>query len=718
MVMIKSNEQLTQEENAAAEANVKAEEGVINNEALLVELSGYIQNRWNTAKRAKKEGIEDQFFKNIDQARNTYDSRKLAAIKEIQGSEVFVGVTDTKCRHAVAWVRDILQQPGVKPWGVEPTPVPELPPETISSINQRFMKEAMDEMYAESQASGIPTDPALLMQTITEQLPKLHDRLEKELKSEAWRLCAAMEKEIDDKLIDGDWYSALNEGLTDFVVLGTMIMKGPIKRQRKVLSYGKDGKVQVEDRVIEEFEARSPFDIYPQPDSTGPQDGYWFDKYPYRKLDLQQMVGLEGMDSKEILAVLKEAGEGKFREWTQIESERAEREKGNTIGVYDTDLIDCLEYNGPVPGEMLAKHNVKIPKGQEDFDFDAVVWLIGNHVIKAIINEDPLGRRPCSIAQFDENRKGWWGRGLPQLIDAEQVVSNACARAIVNNIGMGSGPQVEINVDRLRGGDKGDMRLIPWKRWLTTNKLMQTGPAIQFWQPQIYSDQILNVFRDFIKGADERSNIPAYAHGDSQVGGAGNTASGLSMLITQATRGIRNIIKIIDDMMITKSIIFLFEKLALNPKFREKMGDVKLVAKGSTALIEKEQRAIRMLEFLNATNNPVDFQIMGNEGRGYLLGEVAKAHEIDPEKAMPNLAAIRRQTPVPPAPPAPPAQNAAPGAPGEAPQVANRGTPPVVARNLAPGGLEPQGGAAQLIGGRGGPAEAPPGGVMGMGGNE
>lgn len=706
MVMIKSNDQLIQEEQAAAVAEVKAEEGVVTNDALLQDLAAYVQNKWDTAKRAKKEGIEDQFFKNIDQARMTYDNRKLAAIKEIQGSEVFVGITDTKCRHAVAWIRDILQQPGVKPWGVEPTPVPELPPSIIENVNQQFIKSMMDEMANEEAATGVPVNPQVLMESIMEELPNLQDKVDKELKASAWRLCLAMEKEIDDKLVDGCWYQALDESLTDFVVLGTMIMKGPIKRQRKVLKYAEDGSVTTETRVIDEYEARSPFDIYPQPDSTGPQDGYWFDKYAYRKLDLQQMVGLDGMDTKAILAVLKEAGEGKFREWTNIESERAEREKNNTIGVYDTDLIDCLEYNGPVPGKLLSEHNVKIPKDQEDFDFDATVWMIGPHIIKAMINEDPLGRRPCSIAQFDENTKGWWGRGLPQLIEAEQTITNACARAIVNNVGMGSGPQVEINVDRLRGGDKGDMRLIPWKRWLTTNKLMQTGPAIQFWQPQMYADQILSVFSTFAKGADERSNIPAYAHGDSQVGGAGNTASGLSMLITQATRGIRNIIKNIDNKAISPSITYMFEKLALDPKFQGKMGDVKLVAKGSSALVEKEQRAIRMLEFLNATNNPVDYQIMGPEGRGYLLGEVAKAHEIDPDKAMPNLPAIRHQ-----APPNPAAQGAT-GAAG----IPNRGTPPVAARNLAPGGMEPQGGEAQLIAGRGGPPAAPPGGVMGMGG--
>jgi hypothetical protein len=153
-----------------------------------------------------------------------------------------------------------------------------------------------------------------------------------------------------------------------------------------------------------------------------------------------------------------------------------------------------------------------------------------------------------------------------------------------------------------------------------------------------------------------------------------------------------------DKGIVIPTITFIYERLALDPKYRDKIGDVKLVAKGSQMLIEKEQRSVRMLELLNATNNPVDMEIMGAEGRGYLLSEVARAHEIDPERAFPRLSALKGTVPGQ----QPPVQ------PGGMPEIPNRGTPPVATRNLAPGGMEPQGGAAQLVAGRGGPAEAAP----------
>jgi len=201
---------------------------------------------------------------------------------------------------------------------------------------------------------------------------------------------------------------------------------------------------------------------------------------------------------------------------------------------------------------------------------------------------------------------------------------------------MGSGPQVEINIDRIHGGLKGDMRLIPWKRWLTTNKMMQTGQAINFWQPQMHAQEILTVYSAFSKIADERG-IPSYAHGDPQVGGGGNTASGLSMLITQASRIIKGVIRNMDRFLIIPSIENTYNDMLIDPKYVKKIGDINLVAKGSSALIEKEQRAVRMLEFLNSTNNDIDQQITGIKGRAYLLGEVAKSHEIDPEKALAGM---------------------------------------------------------------------------------
>lgn len=696
MVMIRTNDEIEQGERAVINADLEAEKAASPDTGAMTGLIANLRRRWETAVLAKRNsGVEDQFFKNLDMINKVYDNARRAAIKEMNGSDTYLGVVETKVRHGKAWVRDALFPPGKKPYGVKPTPSPDLPQDIIQQETQRFVSETLQAIQQQSAAAGVQVDMGMAVQEIQNSFPELQRRVKNELRKISWEKCQEMEKEIDDQLLEGEWYDALDRCVPDIIALGTGIMLGPFKRKRKLLVASQSG-AEVQNKMVKGFERASPFNVYPQADSSGPDDGYVFVKLPYRKLDLQDLIGAPGFDNIE--AVLAEAGSGKLREWTLTETERAMREKKSTESVYDTDIIDCLLYMGSLSGGELREAGIEIPENKKYFDFLCNVWFVGNHVIRAMINEDPFGKQPISIAHFDENNDGWWGKGLPETIEPDSHVINACARATVNNVAMGSGPQCEINTDRLKGGDKGDTRLMPWKRWLTNSKGMQTGPAITFWQPAMHAQEILYVLNDFKKGADERCGIPGYSHGDSQVGGAGNTASGLSMLITQAARGIRGIIKNVDKNMISRSVGFVYNELALDPKYQEFIGDVQLIAMGSQILVEKEQRAVRMLELLNATNNPNDLALMGAEGRGYLLGEVARTYEIDPERALPMLELFKGK-PLGQVPPE--------GAPAPGPGAGSRGTPPVAGRTLDAAGNEPQGGASQLMAGRGGPAASP-----------
>jgi hypothetical protein len=69
--------------------------------------------------------------------------------------------------------------------------------------------------------------------------------------------------------------------------------------------------------------------------------------------------------------------------------------------------------------------------------------------------------------------------------------------------------------------------------------------------------------------------------------------------------------------------------------------DFHIIARGSSSLIAKEQQATRLTEFLTTTNNPVDVQIMGMEGRRNLLEQAAKANELDTDKIFPESAGMQ-----------------------------------------------------------------------------
>jgi hypothetical protein len=65
-------------------------------------------------------------------------------------------------------------------------------------------------------------------------------------------------------------------------------------------------------------------------------------------------------------------------------------------------------------------------------------------------------------------------------------------------------------------------------------------------------------------------------------------------------------------------------------------GDVEVIAKGAINLAAKETTNVRRLEFLNATANPIDLEIMGVEGRATILREVAKGLQMPTDEVVPS----------------------------------------------------------------------------------
>jgi hypothetical protein len=183
---------------------------------------------------------------------------------------------------------------------------------------------------------------------------------------------------------------------------------------------------------------------------------------------------------------------------------------------------------------------------------------------------------------------------------------------------------------------------------------MMTGaPALVFYQPRVITDQLISVYNNFSKIADEHSGIPAYAHGDPNVGGAGNTASGLNMLMGGAARGIRAIVASIDEDIIKPSIESQFFWNVAQEENRGFICDYQIVASGSSASLMKEQLAARRIEFMRETANPIDMQILGMEGRKYLLEETARSIQLELHRVFPP-----RQDPnIPPMEPAAPGEN-------------------------------------------------------------
>jgi hypothetical protein len=65
-------------------------------------------------------------------------------------------------------------------------------------------------------------------------------------------------------------------------------------------------------------------------------------------------------------------------------------------------------------------------------------------------------------------------------------------------------------------------------------------------------------------------------------------------------------------------------------------GDLEVKARGSEALLAKEQQQIRRQELLAATNNPIDYALMGPEGRATLLREAFRTTDLPVDRLVPD----------------------------------------------------------------------------------
>ncbi len=630
------SEELDKTDNLNAQQSLFEEDGEKD-----YDIASYILGCWEQAKKYKENGAETQILKNMRQIDGQYESDKLRAIKEIGGSELFMMITDAKCKNAANWVSDILFQ---KPWSILTTPVPDLPDELKAEIYGQLVTELLQTLAQTN--PEILSDPQAIAQISEQMMPEIEKQAAVEMMNEAKKRAYEIEKRVDDKLVEGGWYKALKDA-TDNVILHTGILKGPILKKRNVTKAKTDkqtGKITniTEEQVIPTFESRHPLFIYPAPGSTAVDDGYLIDRIKITPMKLQELIGVEGYKEDEILAVLSECANGKYNNWLNLQVDQDIADLNDELHplAYDSDKIDCLEFWGYVYGDKLIEWGKIKDKDDKEIDenkfYNICAYLIGRHVIKIQFNKDPMGRKPYYKSSFEEKEGSFWGKGLPEIILDCQTACNSVARAIANNAAMGSGPQVERNIDRIPPEQRANNRLIPWMiHDVTDSMMMSTSPALKFYQPPMVVDKLMTVYQSFSKIADEHSGVPAYAHGDSQVGGAGNTSSGLSMLMSAAARGIKALVMAIDNNIISESVKRQYQYCIEQEENYGLICDYEITTTGSVASLAKEQLAARRMEFMTATNNPVDLEIIGKEGRKYLLEETARSMQLDVERIFP-----------------------------------------------------------------------------------
>jgi len=622
-----SNSDLVKQEKEVSDRALQERQ----NQPVILGLAGYLRQCWDVARLAKRP-IEYKMLRAMRQRNGEYEADKLQQIRGQGGSEIYMMITEVKCRAAESWLRDILLDNGSPPWDLQASPIPDLAPAQSREIQSMFAERVLK--IVEEYGKAPSQEEMREIKEMVSQDYRFSVMQEAQLRADRMKI------KIQDQFAQGGWENSFNDFITDLVTFPTAFIKGPIVRRQRTLGWSTDpsGRTIVEpiEKLGPEYERVDPFRIYPEPGITNLGDGYLFELHRMTRMELSDLIGVPGYDDDAVRQVL-ENGNGTSWINEDVELQKDEEERKYYAYMRPTTEFDALEFWGKVSGKMLIEWGLD----EEDVpdparEYDANVWLVGNYVIKAVLNYDPLGEKPYAKTSFIKCPGAFWGKGIPEIIEDLQSVCNAAARALVNNMGISSGPQVEVNVERLPPNED-ITTLSPWKIWQTINDPVgSSAPAIRFTQPDSRANELMGVYEKFSRLADDHSGIPAYVYGDLNVQGAGRTSSGLSMLMGAAGKGIRQVVMHIDTDVVKPIVMRQF---VYNMRYDEDeaiKGDVIVMAKGAINLAVKETVNVRRIEFLNATANPVDMEIMGVEGRASILREIAKGLQMSVDDVVPS----------------------------------------------------------------------------------
>lgn len=605
---------------------------------VLEELATYVRSAFDEAcsHRATTEAEQDM-ERAIRAWASKYDPDDIANLGITPGTDVFLPITNLKCRALRSWLHDILANAEDKPWTLKATPDPELPPDAVEAV--------VDALEAEIQDRGFNID-------LRARAAYYKDLAKKHVDHLVERATSRMETRIEDTMIEGGWRTTFSQLMADVAVFPTAFIKGPVVEREPGLRWYKSKLRRVE-RLRYKVKRVHPLDIFPSPSSTSTQDGaYIIERVRLRYAQLYDLAKVPGYIEDAIRSVLAAQPAGVSEDVASDESIEEQAQTEESSAAIEAPVVkdfEAVAYYGLVPGALLIPYGVDRIKDPQAA-VEAEVWTCNDVVIRAILNPHPLGRRPFYGTSFETIPGSVWGRGLPQILRDTQRIANSAGRSLVKNMAFSSGPVGEYDVDRL-ASEENIEDVAPYRFYAVQNDSYQpsNSPAMRFNTIPSVAKELLMVQDRYSKIADDISGIPAYVVGNPQTAGAGRTLGGLSLLMGNAAKGIKLVISNIDRDIIEPVVHAFYIMHMLFEEDETLKADASVLARGAAGLLQRELMQARSIEVLTMLTPYASAGLVPKPGLQNVLRDVLRglgytADEIvpDPERQA-QLAALASQ---------------------------------------------------------------------------
>ena len=637
--------------------NVNAEEPSVNT------MLAYVLERFHKAEDSRKND-EERWLRSYRNYRGIYGPD--VQFTEAEKSRVFIKVTKTKVLAAYSQITDVLFSNNSFPISVEPTVLPEGVADSVHFDPKAApdMQEDTQETLYGSADDGKPLPPGSTFNTLMSRLGALKDKLGniKGLKegpgqtpssvtfSPAQVAAKKMEKKIKDQLDESNASKQLRATAFECVLFGTGVMKGPFAVDKEYPNWQEDGEYAPVIKTTPSTSHVSVWNFYPDPDASNMDEvEYVIERH---KMSRSQLRALKKRPyfRKTVIDDVIAQGESYVKKYWEDDLDDYQVNFG-------VDRFEVLEFWGTVDRDLLEENEIPIPKEFDNVDeLQANIWCCNNRVIRMVLNPFKPARIPYYAVPYELNPYSFFGIGVSENMDDTQTLMNGFMRMAVDNAVLSGNLIFEVDETNLVPGQ--DMAVYPGKVFRRQGGA--PGQAIFGTKFPNVSNENLQLFDKARVLADESTGIPSFSHGQTGVSGVGRTASGISMLMNAASGQIKSVVKNMDDYLL-RPIGEAFFSFNMQFDFdTEIKGDLEVKARGTESLMANEVRSQRLMQFLQVASNPV---LAPFAKFPYIIREIAKAMDLDPDKVTNNLEEAARQAQLmmqnqPPAPPG------APGVPG------------------------------------------------------
>lgn len=618
------SEGLTIETDSMTDQSVALREGK-NPEQESIELGGlvsFVKERFHRSK-TKRFQDEQRWLNCYRNYRGVYGPE--VQFTDTEKSRAFIKITKTKTLAAYAQIIDILFSGNKFPIGIEPSKVPEGIAESVH-VDPK-------EPGSTDQPSGNPStiarpDLAKSLGFYQEKLAPVADKLKDgpgltptaytwEPAKEAAK---KMDKQIQDQLEEANAEKSLRSFVFELCLFGTGVYKGPFAKDKEYPKWSPEGEYEPEIKQIADVDFVSVWDSYPDPDASNMAEcEYFIQRHRMSKSALRALKKRPFFREKSIEAAIKNGFNYTPEYWE------------NTLKDYNLDTgperYEVIEYWGTADKDFEEITDLDIPeqyKGQDQVQVN--IWVCNDQILRVVFNPFKPARIPFHACPYEMNPYSFFGVGIAENMEDTQLLMNGFMRMAVDNGVLSGNVMLEINETNLVPGQ--DYKIYPGKIWRTQGQL---GQAIHSIDVKSVTQELNMLFDKARQLADEATGMPSYAHGQSGIQGVGRTAAGMQMLMGAAAQNIKAVVRNIDDYLLIPLGKDLF---SFNMQFnfdKDFIGDLQVVANGTTSLMRNEVLSQKVLQFLQITNNPSDLPWVK---RDYLLRELAESLDLDSEKSV------------------------------------------------------------------------------------